>query len=172
MSTPTEPPEQPDRAPATGLPRVSPDRVEEELGSEIDNIVPSRGYEMPPMIGLGGSAGSIVALQRFFAKMPVDSGMTFVVILHLSPEHESTLAELLQRCTAMPVLQAEGNEKAEANHVYVIPPGKHLSAVDGRLSLTDLEPMHGKRVAVDLFFRTLADTHGPHSAAIVLSGAY
>ncbi|HEV7405003.1 MAG TPA: chemotaxis protein CheB, partial [Chthoniobacteraceae bacterium] len=153
--------------PAAGLPKVSPDAAERDL----DNIVPSRGYEMPPMIGLGGSAGGIAALQRFFSKMPADSGLTFVVILHLSPEHESTLAELLQRCTAMPVVQAQGNEKAEANCVYVIPPGKHLSAVDGHLRLSDLEPKHGKRVAVDLFFRTLADTHGPHAAAIVLSGA-
>jgi signal transduction histidine kinase len=42
---------------------------------------------------------------------------------------------------------------------------------EGHLGLTDLEPDRGKRVAVDLFFRSLADTHGPRAAAIILSGA-
>ena len=154
-----------------GLPAVTPDFFEEEHANEIDNIVPTRGYQMMPMVGLGGSAGSIVALQKFFEAMPADSGMVFVVILHLSPEHESSMPALLQRHTPMRVVQAEDGMKVEANLVYVIPPGKHLTSVDGHLQLTDLEPEKGKRIAVDLFFRSLADTHGPHAAAIVLSGA-
>ena len=154
-----------------GLPAVTPDRCEEAHPNEIDNIVPTQGYEMMPMVGLGGSAGSIVALREFFEAMPADSGMVFVVILHLSPEHESSMPALLQRHTPMQVVQAEDGMKVEANVVYVIPPGKHLTSLDGHLQLTDLEPERGKRVAVDLFFRSLADTHGPHAAAIVLSGA-
>ncbi|RYD76457.1 MAG: histidine kinase, partial [Verrucomicrobiaceae bacterium] len=98
-------------------------------------------------------------------------GMAFVVILHLSPDHESIIPSLLQRFTQMPVSHAQNGDKVEANHVYVIPPGKHLTAADGHLRLTELQPERGKRVTVDLFFRSLADTHGPHSMAIVLSGA-
>jgi hypothetical protein len=71
----------------------------------------------------------------------------------------------------MRVVHAQNGDKVEANCVYVIPPGNFLASVDGHLSLTKLEPERGKRMQVDLFFRTLADTHGPHSAAIVLSGA-
>jgi two-component system CheB/CheR fusion protein len=71
----------------------------------------------------------------------------------------------------MRVLQAEHGQKVEPNHIYVIPPGKYLTATDGHLSLTDLDNERGKRVAVDLFFRSLADSHGPHSAAVILSGA-
>ena len=73
---------------------------------EMDIGLLRRGDGMLPVVGLGGSAGSIAALQEFFAAMPVDSGMAFVVILHLSPLHESTLAELFQRSTAMPVVAA------------------------------------------------------------------
>jgi two-component system CheB/CheR fusion protein len=165
--TPNEPtPSAPD-----GLPTVTPDFFEQDHADEIDNAVPTRGYQMMSMVGLGGSAGSIMALQEFFEAMPADSGMVFVVILHLSPEHESAMPALLQRHTPMRVMQAEHGTKVEANWVYVIPPGKHLTSVDGHLQLTDLEPEKGKRVAVDLFFRSLADTHGPHAAAIVLSGA-
>lgn len=152
-----------------GLPSVAPDSGETEVW--LDNIVPSHGYHLAPMIGLGGSAGSIQALGEFFKAMPADSGMVFVVILHLSPTHESTMPALLARATSMTVLQAENGQRVEPNHVYVIPPGKYLTAVDGHLKLTDIEDAHGKRVAVDLFFRSLADSHGPHSAAIVLSGA-
>ena len=156
---------------ARGLPAVAPDFIEQEQAEEIDNSVPTRGYEMMPMIGLGGSAGSIAALQEFFKAMPADPGMVFVVIMHLSPEHESAMPELLQRCTPMRVMHATDGMRVETNTVYVIPPAKHLTSVDGHLRLDDLEPEKGKRVAVDLFFRSLADTHGPHATAIVLSGA-
>ena len=123
-------------------------------------------------MGLGGSAGAIPALQQFFKAMPADSGMAFVVVMHLAPEHESTLPELLQRCTTMPVIQAVEQQAIEPNTVYVIPPGKTLGTLDGHLTLADPKPLaRGRHVAVDLFFRTLADTQGPHAAAIVLSGA-
>src|SRR5947209_7440186 len=82
-----------------GLPEVSSDGVEEQVW--LDDVVPTHGYTQTPMVGLGGSAGSIPALGEFFKAMPVDSGMVFVVILHLSPVHQSTMAELLARATSM-----------------------------------------------------------------------
>jgi two-component system CheB/CheR fusion protein len=149
-----------------------PDHAEEALADLIDNVVPSRGYQMTPLVGLGGSAGAIPALQAFFHAMPADSGQAFVVILHLSPEHESTLPEILQRCTSMPVTQVNASVRVAPNTVYVIPPGKLIKTLNGSLTLAD-EPAspRGRHVTVDHFFRTLADTHGPHAAAIVLSGA-
>ncbi len=154
-----------------GLPPFSPDFAEQGLPEPLDNIIPTRGYQMTPMVGLGGSAGSINALTEFFRAMPANSGMIFVVVIHLSPTHASTMAELLGRSTDMKVLQAEDGQKVYPNHVYVIPPGKYLVTVNGHLKLSDIESERGKRVAVDLFFRSLADTHGPHAAAVVLSGA-
>jgi two-component system CheB/CheR fusion protein len=159
------------KARADHLPEVSPDFVEQDHPEAMDNIVPTRGYQMMPMVGLGGSAGGIVALQDFFKAMPPDSGIVFVVIMHLSPVHESTLANLLSHSTVMKVVQASDGIKVEPNHVYVIPPGKDLATIDGHLRLNPLEVERGKRVVVDLFFRSLADTHGPHAAAIILSGA-
>src|SRR5687768_9906857 len=99
---------------------LSPDHAEVEYAELIDNVVPTRGYEMLPMVGLGGSAGSIQALQTFFRGMPVDSGLAYVVILHLSSEHESSLAQLLQGSTQMPVVQVNATAKVEPDHVYVI----------------------------------------------------
>lgn len=137
----------------------------------MDDIVPTRGYDMLPVVALGGSAGSITALKEFFEKTPAKTGLAYVVVLHLAPGHESTLPALLQRHSTMPVRAAEDKEKIDADTVYVIPPGKHLTATDGHLRLTDLQQDRGRRVAVDLFFRSLADTHGAHAMAVVLSGA-
>src|SRR5688572_12867800 len=151
---------------------MTPDHAEEALADLLDDVVPSRGYQLTPLVGLGGSAGAIPALQNFLRTMPTDSGLAFVVILHLAPDHESNLAEVLQRCTTMPVIQACDSVRVEPNSVYVIPPRKAIRTMNGHLSLADdaLSP-RGRHVAVDLFFRTLADTHGPHAAAVVLSGA-
>jgi two-component system, chemotaxis family, CheB/CheR fusion protein len=125
---------------------------------------------MQTVVGLGGSAGSIRALQTFFSRMPADSGLAFVVVLHLSPQYKSSLAALLQISTPMPVTQVSEAVSVEANRVYVIPPGKHLLMADGQLTLIDLPHEYGMGAAVDIFFRTLADTHGSCSTGIVLSG--
>ncbi|HTH78643.1 MAG TPA: chemotaxis protein CheB [Ramlibacter sp.] len=136
-----------------------------------DDRAPACDYDPLSVVGLGGSAGSITALKTFFEAMPTDSGLAFVVVLHLPPGHESTLAELLQRATAMPVTQVSRAVRIESDHVYVIPPRYALKVEDGMLELQEMPADPGRHVAVDLFFATLADTYGPHSAAVVLSGA-
>jgi two-component system CheB/CheR fusion protein len=123
------------------------------------------------IVGVGASAGGLKALQEFFQHMRADSGLAFVIILHLSPEHESNLAGLLQYHTAMPVTQVTEATPVERNHVYVIPPASDLALTDGHLQLSEPQRRHGQHVAVDLFFRTLADTHGPNAVAVVLSGS-
>jgi two-component system CheB/CheR fusion protein len=142
-----------------------------ELAEALEGAVAVPGYSLLPVVGLGGSAGGITAIQEFLKAMPVDSGMAFVVILHLSPHHVSVLAEIFQRNTGMRVMTAEDGAELKVNCVYVIPEGKHLTSTDGHLRLTEATNPAGKRVAVDLFFRSLADSHGPHSVAVVLSGA-
>lgn len=124
-----------------------------------------------PVIGLGASAGGLQALKDFFTAMPAESGMAFVVIMHLSAKHESHAAELLQATTAMPVMQVTETVRVEPNHVYVIPPTKHLTMNDAHISLTEPRPLQrGQQVAIDLFFRTLGDTHKEMAVGIVLSG--
>ena len=121
-------------------------------------------------VGIGASAGGIKALKEFFASIPEEPDMAFVVILHLSPKHESNLAEILQNETILSVTQVTETVKVEPNHVYVIPPNKNLAMVDGVIKLTEPEPTRGTRVAIDLFFRTLAAAYGTNAVCIVLSG--
>jgi two-component system CheB/CheR fusion protein len=147
-----------------------PDHMEETMAEEVDGVVPSYGYQTLPVVGLGGSAGAIEALKVFFRAVPADTGMAFVVVLHLSPDHDSMLADVLQRETPMTVTKVTTTEPLEPNRVYVIPPRQGLKTLDGHLRLFDLPNVRTRHVAVDHFFRTLADTHGPHASAVVLSG--
>src|SRR3954452_14530483 len=112
----------------------------------------STGERLSPqeltIIGIGASAGGLTPLRIFFASIPADTGMTFVVVIHLSPDYESSLAELLQGYTAMPVTQVQGKVAMAPNHVYVIPPGKHLRMRDGYLILVDVEKSLGQRLQI------------------------
>lgn len=109
-------------------------------------------------------------MQEFFETMPPNSGMAFVVILHLSPKHESNLAEIIQARTAMSVIQVNETHKVEPNHVYVIPPNKQLEMVDGVVRCKSVTNTQGTRVAIDVFFRTLADAYEQNAVCVVLSG--
>ncbi len=122
------------------------------------------------VVALGASAGGIRAFREFFTHAPEQSGMAYVVILHLSPEHESHLAEVLQSSARMPVTQVTESVKVAPDHVYVIPPNKSLSVVDGSLVLSEVTRVEERRAPVDIFFRTLAESHGPRAACVVLSG--
>jgi two-component system CheB/CheR fusion protein len=80
-----------------------------------------------PVVGIGASAGGLQAVKSFFQHMPYDSGMAFVVILHLSPDHHSIVDRIIQEVTAMPVLQVTETTDIKKNTVYVIPPAHHLA---------------------------------------------
>lgn len=122
------------------------------------------------VVGIGASAGGLEALRSFFSAMPPDSGMVFVVIQHLAPNHKSLMAELLARSTDMPVARAAEGVRPLANHVYLIPPGFNLTLKDGGLHL-ERGPGGGTlNLPIDIFFRSLAKEHGDRAVAIVLSG--
>jgi two-component system, chemotaxis family, CheB/CheR fusion protein len=122
------------------------------------------------IVGLGGSAGSIPSFREFFRHVPPDSGMAYVVILHLSPEYESHLAEVLQATASIPVMQVREQQKVEPNHVYVIPPNQSLALSDSTLVLSEMTGFAERRAPVDIFFRTLADTHESRAVCVVMSG--
>ena len=123
-----------------------------------------------PVVGIGASAGGLPALVSLFENMPAVHEMAFVVILHLSPKHPSSAAAILQRATRMTVVQVTSEVQIERGHVYVIAPNQHMSMMDGLLLVDTLERPRGKHVAIDMFFRTLAEVHRERAVAIVLSG--
>jgi two-component system CheB/CheR fusion protein len=124
----------------------------------------------PTVVGIGASAGGLAALQLFLNNVPADSGLAIVVVVHLLPDHESHLAELLQTRAPFPVEQVTDTTALERNHVYVIPPNANLNSIDTHLRLTKLEKRRRERAPIDHFFRTLAATHDGHAIAVILTG--
>lgn len=123
-----------------------------------------------PVVGIGASAGGLQALLRFFENMPNDNGMAFVVILHLSTQHESNAAGILQGATRMPVLEVTEPVSIQKNHVYVISPRQFLSMNDGYLRVSNRDSSSKAAVAIDMFFRDLAEVHEARAFGLVLSG--
>ncbi len=122
------------------------------------------------VVGIGASAGGIQALQEFFKNTRPDSGIAYVVILHLSPDHDSKLAEILRAVTTMEVTQVKEEVTLVPDHVYVIPPNKSLQIAENRIRVNAVETVEERRAPVDIFFRSLADSHGPRAAGVILSG--
>jgi two-component system CheB/CheR fusion protein len=127
---------------------------------------------LPPelVVGIGASAGGIGALKELFVHMPTSTGVAYVVILHLAPDHESRLAEVIQTATRMPVTQAHGDVAMLPDRVYVIPPNANLVMADAHLAVSPINPADHKIAPIDFFFRTLAEAYGPKAVAVVLSG--
>ncbi|HDR9318918.1 CheR family methyltransferase [Burkholderia vietnamiensis] len=123
-----------------------------------------------PVVGIGASAGGTMALQTFFESAPTGMDMAFVVIVHLASEQVSHMDAILQRATGMPVQQVTGTVPIEKNHIYVISPGMQLEMSDSCLRCSELESHGGAPLAIDHFFRTLADAHDSRAIGIVLSG--
>lgn len=131
--------------------------------------VPSKAEQFP-IVGIGASAGGLEALEQFFANVPVDCGIAFVVVQHLDPDHKGIMRELLQRITEMQVFTVTDRLKVKPNCVYVIPPNKSMSILNNALHLFDPIETRGLRLPIDFFFRSLADDRKDQSIGIVLSG--
>ncbi len=141
-------------------------------GSSLPEVaVRSAPDEKPFFVaGIGSSAGGLEASQQFFRNLPADTGIAFVLIPHLSPEHKGLLPELLQHETVMKVVQAEDGMQVRPNNVYVIPPNKNLSIFHGTFQLLDLDSSHAMRMPINHFFQSLAQDQGDKAIAIILSG--
>src|ERR1017187_5238149 len=128
-----------------------------------------KGSSLPMVVGVGASAGGLEAFTELLSHLPGDTGMAFVLIQHLDPSHESHLTELLAKACKMPVAEVKGETRAQANRVYVIPPGCNLDISDGVLH-TPPRPESGRNLPIDSFLRALAADRGTKAIGVILSG--
>jgi two-component system CheB/CheR fusion protein len=123
------------------------------------------------IVGIGASAGGIEAFRSFFMAMPSESGLAFVVILHLAPDRKSLLPEILARWTKMPVVTVADGMDVAADRVHVVPPGFLATIERNRLHLRPIGPEERHEAAsIDFFFNALAIEARDHAVGIVLSG--
>ena len=121
------------------------------------------------VVGIGSSAGGLEALQQFLTFLPADTGMAFVVIQHLSPDHRSLLADILGKYTTMPVLEAQDGMHVRKNTVYMLPPKYNMEIEGGVLHLHEYNHQHINH-PIDVFFRSLAKSYENRAVAMILSG--
>lgn len=152
----------PNSSPAARRPRK-----QVPTGLEAADLEPRSEF---PIVGIGASAGGLKALELFLEQMPADSGLAFVIVQHLDPTRHGIMAELLQRVTPMPVSQIKDRTAVLPNHVYVIPPNKDITLLNGVLHLLTPGAPRGLRLPIDFFLRSLAQDQREHAIGVILSG--
>ena len=123
-----------------------------------------------PIVGVGASAGGLEAFTQMLRALPVDTGMAFVLVQHLSPTHASMLAEILARTSKMQVAEVADEQQVAPNRVYVIPPDRDMIIAHGCLQLVARDAIRGARRPIDRFFRSLAEDQGHKAIGVILSG--
>ena len=123
-----------------------------------------------PVVGIGASAGGLEALTELFSTMASRSGMAFVVVTHLDPDHKSAMAEILSHFTTMVVGEVRDGTELQADHVYVIPPNTNMVVEGNRLRLAPRGLTPGLHLPVDVFLQSLAVARNSQAVGVILSG--
>lgn len=160
-------------------PDLGADAETAELASsaEVNARVEPRASTAPaeqakfPIVGIGASAGGLEALEALTSRLTAD-GMSFVILQHLAPGHESALANILARGTAMKVVTIRDGMPLEVDHIYVAPPNVDVALHQGVLCLiAQSADRRGPRLSIDAFLRSLAADQGARAIGVILSGA-
>ncbi|WP_424952956.1 chemotaxis protein CheB [Deinococcus sp.] len=148
------------QSPSSGSAQEAPSGAD---GDGSDTIPP-----LLAVVGIGGSAGALDGYERFFLSLSSGGQMAYVVVAHQDPSHRGMMPELLQRCTALPVVVVSPGRRLEPDNVYVAPPGQDVTVSGGRLYLHPTQL--GQALPIDRFFESLSLDQGRNAVAVVLSG--
>ena len=138
--------------------------------SQLTLVASNGGPATIKVVGIGASAGGLEAFEQFFRHTPADTGMAFVLVSHLSPDHVSLLAEIMQRVTTMPVIEVQDQMQVAPDSVYIIPPNRDMAIFHGKLQLSVPDEPHATRMPIDAFLHSLAEDQGENAIGIILSG--
>jgi len=122
------------------------------------------------IVAMGASAGGLEAFNQLFPTLPPDTGMAFIIVVHLDPKHESLLPEIISRLTPMPVSQVKDGMPVQPNRVYIIPPNTNMAISKGILKLVPRPVARGPHLAIDYLFRSLAEDQKTNAVGLLFSG--
>ncbi|MBK6998350.1 MAG: PAS domain-containing protein [Lewinellaceae bacterium] len=124
-----------------------------------------------PVVAIGASAGGLEAVTELLKNLSPTTGMAFIYVQHLSPDHKSMLPEILSKLTTMKVQEIDDMEKMRPDNVYVIPFNKEIEVMDGHIQLLPRPKNKSSNLSIDVLFSSLAETHKENVIGIVLSGS-
>ncbi|WP_170885595.1 CheR family methyltransferase [Bacillus alkalicellulosilyticus] len=139
-----------------------------KLDSYTNKSTAKKGFSK--VVGIGASAGSLEVLQKLFETISPTSGMSFIIVQHLSPNYKSHMKDLLSKRTTMDIHYTTDNMKVEPNCIYLIPPQKNVVLRNGFLELSDYVKKMPMNFPIDMFFTSLSEELGNNAVAVILSG--
>lgn len=140
------------------------------VNSKVPSVVPEQDNPFT-VVAIGASAGGLEAVSQLLKNLSPTTGMAFIYVQHLSPNHKSLLAPLLSKVTAMKVQEIDDMEKMKPDNVYIIPYNKDIQVTNGHIKLISRSKSKAFTLSIDLLFSSLADTHKENVVGIVLSGS-
>ena len=130
----------------------------------------NENHEPVAIVGIGASAGGIEAFSALLKSLPDNTGMAYIFVQHLQPQHESKLSEIFSKFTTMTVVQVKDKMPVKRNRIYIIPPDKYLIIKDRKLILSQRKKTDGVYLPIDYFFQSLAKEEKNKTIGIILSG--
>jgi two-component system CheB/CheR fusion protein len=137
-------------------------------GKSADATVHLPGL-LVPICGVGASAGGLEAICDLLEHLPGNTGLAYLIVSHMAPEHESLLSSILSKRTALPVAEATDGMAVAPDRVYVIPPGKVMTVANARLHLVAREAASAQHAPINALFCSMA-ARGGLNIGVVLSG--
>ncbi|NDP26489.1 MAG: chemotaxis protein CheB [Flavobacterium sp.] len=150
------------------LTKLPQDEVEIAVSSPKNNSLKKNNPFT--VVAIGASAGGLEAITQLLKNLSPTTGMAFIYVQHLSPDHKSMLSSILSKTTQMQVQDIDDMEKMIPNNVYVIPYNKGIEVIDGHINLIP-RSQGGPSISIDILFSSLAETHKENVIGVVLSGS-
>jgi len=139
---------------------------------EISTLSTGKKAAAPfPVVAIGASAGGLEAVTQLLQHLPPDTGMAYIYVQHLSPDHKSLLPSILSKLTDMKVQEIDDMEKMRPDNLYIIPYNKEIEVMDGHIQLLPRPANRSSNLSIDVLFSSLAETHKENVVGIVLSGS-
>lgn len=124
-----------------------------------------------PIVAIGASAGGLEAVSELLKHLSPKTGMAFIYVQHLKPDHKSMLTPLLAKITSMVVREVEDKMMIKPDCVYIIPPDKEISAENGHIIVRPRPDVPKFNLPIDILFSSLSRTHHENVIGVILSGS-
>ena len=162
--------------------------IEKELVQKIRNLVVLPTIIKPPAVSrneadavvvIGSSAGGPPMLDTLLSALPPDLPAAVVVTQHMPEGFTASLAERLNRVSALPVKETANGDNLQDGMVLLSKAGFHtvISGVvsgngktHGRIVHSTAPRLHAVRPAVDKTFASAARVFGSRTVSVLLSG--
>ena len=148
-------------------------KEQDEIQPETDGIEKPQDTAIHPftVVAIGASAGGLEAVSQLLQNLSPTTGMAYIYVQHLSPDHKSLLTPLLSKVTEMKVHDVEDMDKMQPDNVYIIPYNKEIEVIDGHIQLLPRIKNRTSNLSIDVLFSSLAETHKENVIGVVLSGS-